>query len=116
MKKIIPAILLFACTAKSGDGLSDTERRTLELQIDFIKRKAVMRYKNDSIGNDSKNFARYYGTKNMDTLMKLSARVFADRWNDPYEITKDSTLSLTEYLKWCKANGYDPVTKIDYLK
>lgn len=109
---ILLSILLYSC---DSNNLSESDRLSLETDIFIHRTKASLKYNIAAIKARESLEIKYYNWEKKDSAIALSMDIFNSSWNKPYDIKKDSTLTVDQYLKYCKANNYDPITYADVL-
>lgn len=114
--RILAIILIVGLVACKSKGISKDDKELIKLKLEFLRMDAATDYKVAAIKKETEFKIKYIDYSNRDSLVKLSVKAWSYDWNKPYDITKDSTITYEKYLDWCKANNFDPVTKIDFLK
>jgi hypothetical protein len=105
---LITIMLLIGCSSEemSKDELAALQiyinvhnsKALTDLNIAWIKEEGNLEIEHFNIRKTSE-FARY---------KESSEAVFRSNWNKPYQIHKDTALTIKSYLEYCKANGKDP--------
>ena len=115
--KIIAAILLVLCIAScKNDELSKSDKELLELQLSIHRDNAALAFRIERIEQEGRLRIKYFDAPNKNRLIELGLKVWENSWNKEQDIMKDSLFTLQKYLNYCKANGYDAKTKIEFLK
>lgn len=99
----ILTIALFSCS----NSLSDSKKASIKLSIDLHNVNTSLKYKLDSIDEATNYKIRLFKAKIKEDkdYTETHMAVFANQWNDPYDIQKDRFLTVEKYLDYCKANG-----------
>lgn len=110
--------LLFALLSCKSSGPTPEQIDRYKFYIDLHNITTKSRFAQDSIEEDYRLRRQYIDLKDSPQLknyLKTHGEVFADQWNNPYDVRKDRFLTVEKYLDYCKAHGYDPDKWIEFL-
>ena len=109
MKWIAPfaVIILLSCR---DSGLSEEEKSHIQTLIQSKNATVYLKFVKDSLAEDLRT-RRKFELLPVDSIrdyLKSHGQVYANEWNQPYDINKDYKLTVQKYLDYCEANGKDP--------
>jgi hypothetical protein len=108
---IIACFFVTSCQSKPNED-------TFNTWLLIHNQKAHYNFFKDSLDQASAIEIEYIGNPDKSLLherLKSSGDVFKDKWNEPYDISKDYNLTMEKYLDYCKANGKDPKTFYEFI-
>lgn len=108
-------ILLLSIFVLSSCGMSKDDKDTLEANILIHNTKASYQFISARNDEELRLNMKYFGKKEKQTMINLDLAAWESEWFRFYDIKKDTALTMEKYLEYCKANGFDPKTKIKFL-
>lgn len=106
MKIIFLLCLMTILSCNSG--LSTKDRDYIQTMIDMHNTIARGKYHEYLINAETEARIQYIGYKLEDSLVKLTMKSAPGKYFRPYDLKKDTSVTMESYLSYCKAMGYDP--------
>jgi hypothetical protein len=109
---LIASLTLIAC-----GGLSEKEKKGLEFRLSLRNINATTNYQVARINERARLEIKYIGYSKADTAkaIPLELQIFDRQWNSPYDIKRDTAITLDKYLDYCEKHNKNPKYFIDEL-
>lgn len=114
MKYLLFVLVLISCKS----GLSENDKVVLKYRIQMHNSMTRLEYLRAEMEEEERLRLKYrnYSEDGRKKLVEIGIRGYYNDWNYPYDIKKDTGLTLYEYLKYCEAHNYDPEKYIEFLR
>lgn len=118
MKYLVLILCLSSLWACSGE-LSQKEREELAHYINLHNSEAKTQMDIALIKEETEYKIRHMDQSKEEWFsqkLRSHLNLFAMNYNQPYDIRKDTALTVEKYLQYCKAHNYAPKEYIQFLK
>lgn len=117
--KYVLIISLFLLVSCGNSAMSESKKEYIKTVLLIHNINTHIRFVEDSLREGEKFQTSLIGLKfskdSVEAFSKVHGKVFANEWNDPYDIKKDQFLTFEKYIDYCKAHNLDEKSYFEFL-